>query len=216
MSRISDRIRECYNKNTYSSTRTDEMYQQDTEFFDMAFERMVDNHVQKFGVVSDFNPSILDLCCGCGLPYSKFMSNYGRIVGCDVSDNQVRLASINIPNGRFVRKNILDLRLRHKYDMITMYHAFYNIPTYDKVPTLKKIEYWLQEHGTVVLTTYGEETWVKNKDDFFGQPMIYFYSSPEDFLQMLSMTSLTVIEHDTREDKLGSKLVHLWMLEKRR
>ncbi len=215
MSYISDIVKDGYNNNTYSIQRSGEIIQQDEMFIDAAFERMVQNKVNYDGGDNEnYIPIILDLGCGSGIPYTRVLAGLGRVVGCDISYKQIGLAKLNVPKGRFICKDITDLKLKHKYSMICMFHAFFNVDYSDKAMLLNKINYWLKPYGVAVITTYGEVTEERSNGDFFGYPMIWHHISPDDFEKMVTQSGLCIVDHDSREDKIGSHETHFWTLEK--
>lgn len=215
MRELSALIADGYDHNTYNiECRWMNLLQQDREFIMAAFERMVQNSECYVEDMEHYVPKILDLGCGCGVPYTRELSGYGKVLGCDVSSNQVGCARLNVPKARFVNKDVMDLHLMRKYDMVTMFNSFFNIAMNDKQLLLCRINYWMSQYGVAVMTTYGEETFRQQKDDFYGAPMIWYHISPRDFEKMVTRAGLCVIEHDTRDDLVGSKTMHLWILER--
>lgn len=203
----------AYDRNTYNLCRSTVLIQQDQMFIDNAFERMVENSVEYIPDL-DYEPIILELGCGIGLPYSRHLSRYGRLMGCDISSNQVGCARLNVPNARFVKKDVMELHLGKKYDIVAMFNSFYNIDKVYKSLLLGRINYWLNPYGVVIITTHGDKTEVIHKDDFYGMPMTWHHISSSDFEKMVSQAGFSIVEHETRDDAVGSKDTHLWLLEK--
>ena len=203
----------AYDHNSYRENRRDSMIQQDAEFIDMSFERMVQMSGE---VIPDLNytPKILELGCGAGVPYTQYLSRYGNLVGCDVSGVQIEHAKQNVPNARFIQKDVMDLHLRKKYDIIAMFHSFFNVDRMFKPILLRKINYWLSSYGVVIITTYGDETVIKHKDDFYGMPMTWHHISVSDFEKLVTQAGFSVVDHSERTDNIGDNETHLWLLEK--
>lgn len=212
MSELSDVVKYGYDHNTYNITRSN-ILQQDRYFIEAGFERMIQNSMS-YLEDAEFISKILDLGCGNGVPYTRELTNLGKVVGCDISDSQVRRARYNVPRARFICKDVVSLSLKHKYDMITMFNSFYNVADKDKSLLLSKIRYWLKDYGVILITTYGGVTEVKCTECFYGEPMIWHHISAADFEKLVTQAGLCVVDHEYREDTIGSKKTHLWTLEK--
>lgn len=213
MTSLANMVASSYNRNTYNMTRNGGILQQDQIFIESGFERMVQNSVSYVDDMKNYVPKILELGCGCGITYTRELAGLGKVVGCDVSANQIGCARMNVPTARFIQKDVMELHLKHKYDMVCMFHAFFNICIKDKPVLLNRMKYWLKPYGVIVMTTYGDVTEVRSKDDFYGAPMIWYHTSVADFEKMVSQAGLCVVDHEWREDTIGSKETHLWTLE---
>lgn len=214
MNDLTAMIADGYDKNDYNlHCRSREILQEDREFIECSFERMVQNAVGYCDTMTR-KPRILDLGCGFGFPYTKELSKYGKVLGCDVSSRQVDCARLNVPKARFINKDVMDLHLRRKYDIVTMFHSFFNISPDNKPILLARMYYWLEDHGVVIITTYGNKTEVKTKEDFHGQPMIWHHTSTHDFEKLAIQAGFSIVLHESRNDTVGSQETHLWLLQK--
>ena len=60
---------------------------------------------------------ILDLGSGTGLPYAKLFINKGfKVLGVDLSENMVKLAKKNVPQGNFIHLSMTELDYKDKFD----------------------------------------------------------------------------------------------------
>jgi len=60
---------------------------------------------------------ILDLGCGTGLPYTKYLVEKGfRVTGIDLSGEMVKLASRNIPEASFLQRSMTDMVFKAEFD----------------------------------------------------------------------------------------------------
>jgi len=54
---------------------------------------------------------ILDLGCGAGKPIDRFFVNRGhKVIGIDISKKQIKLAKRNVPEAKYVVKDISNLQ----------------------------------------------------------------------------------------------------------
>lgn len=212
---ISSLIARSYDNNRYNiECRNNEISQQDREFITNGFEFMFFNTEVPKG--SNFRPRILDLGCGAGFPYTRELATYGHVLGCDVSKQQVACARLNVPSAAFIQKDVMELKFMLKYDVITMFHSFFNIRPVDKPVLLRRMRYWLADHGVILITTYGDETRKKYKSDFHGAPMVWYHISTSDFKKLVAEAGLSIILHDCKVDESWKHETHLWILEKER
>lgn len=205
-----------YDHNSYNTTRKEKMDQQDNAFIDASFERMVENSIPYIDdeKMRTYKPKILELGCGIGVPYTKYLSRLGKVVGCDISSNQIGCARKNVPEARFIHKDAMELHLGLKYDMIVMIDAFDHISYTDKPVLLGKMKYWLKPYGVIVLSTYGDITKYRSVADFYGNHMIWNYTSSADFEKMVTQAGLAVIEQELRVDAADGSETYLWALQK--
>lgn len=213
MRELSRMVADSYNRNRYSMCRGDTILQQDQMFIESGFERMVQNSIEYIDNMK-YKPRILELGCGNGVIYTKELATLGNVVGCDVSENQIACARLNVPSGKFIHKDMMELHLMWRYDIIAMFHSFFNISYEDKPILLGRMKYWLSAYGVILITTYGDKTEIRHKDDFFGAPMTWYHISVSDFEKLVTQAGLCVVEHEWRCDEIGERETHLWALEK--
>ena len=60
---------------------------------------------------------VLDLGCGTGVPYARLLVERGfDVVGVDLSEDMVRVASENVPGASFVRLSMNEITYRDEFD----------------------------------------------------------------------------------------------------
>lgn len=63
------------------------------------------------------NGHILDVGCGTGIPYAKFMVNQGyRYTGIDLSDEMVKVAHRNVPEAHFLQMSMTEIPFKTEFD----------------------------------------------------------------------------------------------------
>lgn len=74
--------------------------------------------------------TILDIGCGSGIPVDKYLINKGfKVIGIDISDEQIKLAKQNIPEGTFEVTNMSDLKEGdYQVDAVVSFYAIFHIP----------------------------------------------------------------------------------------
>ena len=63
------------------------------------------------------NGRILDLGCGTGTPYARFMvDNRFKVTGIDLSDEMVKTASRNVPEAHFLQMSMTEIPFKDEFD----------------------------------------------------------------------------------------------------
>ena len=60
---------------------------------------------------------VLDLGCGTGIPYAKYMAdNWYRVTGIDLSEEMIKVASRNVPEARFLQRSMTEIQFKDEFD----------------------------------------------------------------------------------------------------
>ena len=60
---------------------------------------------------------VLDLGCGSGIPYARYMAdNRFKVTGIDLSEKMVKLASGNVPEAHFLQRSMTEIKFKDKFD----------------------------------------------------------------------------------------------------
>ncbi len=63
--------------------------------------------------------SVLDLGCGSGIPVTRELVKKGfRVTGVDISDTMIKVARRNVPQAKYVRSSMTDIKFNGKFDGI--------------------------------------------------------------------------------------------------
>jgi cyclopropane fatty-acyl-phospholipid synthase-like methyltransferase len=124
--------------------------------------------------------TILDIGCGAGIPVDKYLLEKGfRVIGIDISDRQIELATKNVPTGIFKRKDMLELKDKeYSVDAVISFYAIFHTPRKKHLDLFKKIKTFLPKGG-IILVTMGYGDWEGKNKDFFGGEMEWSYYDAE-------------------------------------
>jgi cyclopropane fatty-acyl-phospholipid synthase-like methyltransferase len=124
--------------------------------------------------------TILDIGCGAGIPVDKYLLEKGfRVIGIDISDRQIELATKNVPTGIFERKDMLELKDKeYSVDAVISFYAIFHTPRKKHLDLFKKIKTFLPKGG-IILVTMGYGDWEGKNKDFFGGEMEWSYYDGE-------------------------------------
>lgn len=143
---------------------------------------------------------ILDLGCGAGKPIDRFFVNRGhKIIGIDISTKQVKLAKRNVPEAKYLVKDISDLRRGdYQVDAVVSFYTILHIPRETHQELFYIISSFLPEGGLILVTMASSE-W-EGIEDFYGVEMYWSHYGPEKNREIIERAGFEVIldEIDTR------------------
>lgn len=186
-----DLVREGYNKvaKTYSAQR--DLFKND-------------KYLAELTKLLKPNSTILDIGCGSGIPVDKYLINKGfKVIGIDISDEQIKLAKQNIPEGTFEVTNMSDLKEGYyQVDAIVSFYAIFHIPREEHQELFKKINSFLPIGG-LVLVTMGADEWEGTEDDFHGSKMWWSHYGADKNKEIVKNAGFEILldEIDTSGDE---------------
>jgi len=136
---------------------------------------------------------ILDLGCGAGKPIDRILVNRGhKVIGIDISKKQIKLAKRNVPEARYVVKDISSLQKEeYKVDAVISFYTILHIPRETQQELFYIINSFLPEGG-LVLVTMGSSEW-EGIEDFYGVEMYWSHYGPEKNREIIEKAGFEVI-----------------------
>ncbi|MEM4780984.1 MAG: class I SAM-dependent methyltransferase, partial [Halalkalicoccus sp.] len=126
-------------------------------------------------------PRVLDAGCGNGRPVLDALDTTGSAVGLDLSEEQVRRATENVPTARVVQGDLSTLPFRgDRFDGVTAYHSLIHVPLAEHVTAIEEFARVLRPGGWVLLSE-GSEEWTGSNPDWLdtGVEMHWSMAGPE-------------------------------------
>ncbi len=95
-----------------------------------AWDNIARGYDERSGALKDFSDvfisfmgklpekgGVLDLGCGTGLPYDRHLVENGfKVVGVDLSEEMVKVATTNVPGAKFVQRSMSEITYRDEFD----------------------------------------------------------------------------------------------------
>ena len=136
---------------------------------------------------------ILDLGCGAGKPIDRFFVNRGhKIIGIDISTKQIKLAKRNVPEAKYLVKDISDLQKgEYQVDAVVSFYTILHIPRETHQELFEKINSFLPESGLALVTMASSE-W-EGIEDFYGVEMYWSHYGPEKNREIIERAGFEVI-----------------------
>lgn len=156
---------------------------------------------------------VLDLGCGIGLPFDKFLVDKNiKVTGIDISQKHIELSKKNVPQAKFIKGDFSAFDFgSKKFNGIISFYAIFHIPREEHRNLFIKMNRLLVENGIILVTLgtsgseYGEE------QNWCGAPMAWSTYDPQTYKQMLDESRFKILE-DKFEGQPGDEEYHYWVL----
>ncbi len=153
--------------------------------------------------------TILDLGCGAGL-ISAELARRGRVIGVDLSSEQLRLARARVPAASFVLADLSELEVRNgAVDAIAVFWSVIHVRRERHAALFARMRTWLRPGGVLFGTLGSGDNPAERDDDFLGAPMYWSHFDAETNRRLLREAGFEVEEADVAEDMDEH---HLWVI----
>ncbi len=155
---------------------------------------------------------ILDLGCGGGIPFTKYLSKRFEVIGIDISPGQIKLARKNVKDASFICSDVTTFKFpRNFFDGILAYYSIIHIPRNEHFPLFSKMHSILKPKGVVLMSLHSNDDPESIYDDFFGTKMYWSGFGKEENLKLIKNAGFNLIWSKLVQDSLGDSK-HLFVL----
>jgi cyclopropane fatty-acyl-phospholipid synthase-like methyltransferase len=153
-----------------------------------------DKYLEKLNSLLASNSTILDIGCGAGVPVDKYLLDHGhKVVGLDISEKQIELATKNLPHGEFKVEDMSELKEKeYSVNAVVSFYAIFHTPRETHGEILKKISSFLKING-LLLITMGSSDWEGKGDNFFGGEMSWSHYGKEKNREMVEEAGFEIL-----------------------
>jgi cyclopropane fatty-acyl-phospholipid synthase-like methyltransferase len=159
-------------------------------------------------------PNVLELGCGAGVRSTRALAARARLVGVDISAEQVRRARKIVPNARFLQADLTEIRFELcSFDAVVAFYVFNHVPREELGPLLERIAVWLRPRGHL-LATFGASDLPAWRGEWLGGVETFFSGyAPEVTVGLVREAGLEVLSDDleTIQEPEGPA-TFLWVL----
>ena len=119
---------------------------------------------------------LLDLGCGAGVPFTRWLSARARVVGVDISMGQLALARRNVGEASFLLADMCSVQFRAgSFDAITALYSIIHVPREEQAALLAGLHELLRPGGRL-LAVMGGNDWEGSEDDWLGLGATMYWS----------------------------------------
>jgi ubiquinone/menaquinone biosynthesis C-methylase UbiE len=139
---------------------------------------------------------ILDIGCGHGRD-AKYFSEHGlEVTGIDLTSNFVKMASQNVPNAKFIQRDMRNLNFpENTFDGIWACASFLHVPKKDAKNTLLGFRKILKPAGLIYLSVkQGNEEKFVEKDEYKGRTKFFAFYTEDEFKNLIESCSFKILK----------------------
>lgn len=166
-----------------SKEETIDTYNKNAQGFADKFDRVgvcLPLITQAFDIITKEQAQVLEIGCGNGRDASEILKRTPNYLGLDLSEEFIKLAQKNNPNGKFIVADIKKYPLPANLDIIFSFAALIHIPQIKLGEIFSSALENLNPGGLIVITMKAADTYQEViKDDEFGRRTYYLYSVEE-------------------------------------
>ena len=150
---------------------------------------------------------VLELGCGAGIPMTARLASGRRLIGVDVSPEQIRRARRNVPGAAF---RIADMTTfdapAEGFDAVVAFYSITHVPRDTQPALFGRIRSWLRPGGVFIASLGVEDDPGGIEDDWLGVPMYFSHFSARVNRRLLADAGFTVeraevvVEPEDRHD----------------
>jgi len=168
--------------------------------------------VVEFSSMIELDGRILDAGCGAGLPFTKYLSDYFKVIGIDISEKQIELAKKNVPNTQFLVEDMTELDFPDNFfDGILAIRSIVHVPREEHYGIFRNFYRMLKPNGFVLLSLHNEDHPEIFNPNFFEVKMFWSGFDKETNLKMLSEIGFEITWSKLFSESLSNSK-HLFVL----
>ena len=146
--------------------------------------------LQEFISLINEKGKVLDVGCGAGLPYTKYLSDYFEVIGIDISEVQIDRAKKNVPKAQFYVKDMTKLDFsENTFVGILASYSIIHVPREEHYDLFVNFHRMLKSNGIALITLHSTGDPRSIEEDFFEAKMFWSGYDTETNLRMLIETS---------------------------
>jgi cyclopropane fatty-acyl-phospholipid synthase-like methyltransferase len=166
-------------------------------------------------LITNMHPGakVLELGCGAGDPTTRQLAKRFAVTGVDISEEQLRRATINIPEATFIHADMTRLKFASaSFEAVAAFYAITHVPRKQHAALIVSISDWLTPGGLFV-ASMSAGSLRDSLESWFGVPMYFNGYSAKTNVSIVKKAGLKVLKA-TRETALenGRPVTFLWII----
>jgi SAM-dependent methyltransferase len=145
-------------------------------------------------------PEVLELGSGAGVRSTRVLAERGRLVGIDVSAEQVRRARERVPGVEFHIGDYLEVEFpRASFDGVVAFYTLTHVPRSELSALLARVARWLRPGGHFLATFGTVDHDDVIQDEWLGVPMFFSGMTPAQNAAIVRAVGLEVVAEEVEE-----------------
>jgi ubiquinone/menaquinone biosynthesis C-methylase UbiE len=156
---------------------------------------------------------VLDLGCGDGSLLTARLAKRFRVVGVDLSIEQLRAGRMSLPDVQFISADAVDLEFPpDSFDGITSFYMLTHLPTDDLSRVVHNIARWLRPGGLFVGSFGATSDPGSVEPDWLGEPMYFSGLGRQANLDVVLRVGLEIMRESLETaDEFGQSVTFHWI-----
>jgi SAM-dependent methyltransferase len=140
-------------------------------------------------------PETLELGVGQGVRSTRVLAERGRLVGIDISREQLRRARRRLPAGvELLHGDVADFDFpAASFDAVVAFYVLTHLPRGELGPLLGRIAAWLRPGGMLLATFGARDTLDAVQEDWLGAPMFFAGYAPDENRRLVQAARLEIV-----------------------
>jgi cyclopropane fatty-acyl-phospholipid synthase-like methyltransferase len=158
--------------------------------------------------------TLLELGCGAGLPTTRTLAQHFRVIGVDISAQQLARAKHHVPTALFIHADMTGLAFtRACFDAVVAFYSLMHVPRQEYAALFHTIASWVHPGGWFLATLGLGDLEAGIEADWLGVPMYWSSFDRATSLRLLCEAGF-VIQRVCEEtaDEEGVAVTFLWVL----
>lgn len=163
-------------------------------------------------------PDILELGCGGGGESTRMLASRGRLVGVDISEEQIRRARKRIPEATFIHADATELDLSPaRFDAVAAFFVLAHIPRTELPDLLRRVATWLRPNGWFLATMGSRGAGESVEPSWLGVPMFFSSVAADESRREVLAAGLEILEDEVivQHEPEHGDIEFLWVLARR-
>ncbi len=136
---------------------------------------------------------MLDIGCGAGVPVTRALADRYRVLGVDLSAEQVKLARANVPRAEIAQADVMSIAIEPgSLDAAIGFYALFHLPRHEHAELFARLARWLRPGGLLLLTVARHSEAGYTEDHFFGETMYWSNWSSDEYRVLLGESGFEI------------------------
>ncbi len=160
---------------------------------------------------------ILELGCGAGVPMTKRLAGKFRVVGVDISREQLKLAARDVPEADFILADMAGLNFPEAtFDAVAAFYSITHVPRGEHHDLLANIYRMLKPDGLLVATMGAGDNQDTVESDWLGAPMFFSHFDGQTNEKLIGETGFKIVSaEDEWEKEFGIPVCFRWFVARK-
>lgn len=162
-------------------------------------------------------PDVLELGAGQAAAPTQRLAARGRLIGVDISAEQVRRARERCPDARFLHADMTTIEFdQESFDAVASVYVFNHVPREELAPLVRRIAGWLRPGGHFLASFGVSGTLGVVEPDWLGVPMFFASFTGDENLAFVEEADLEIVREElsTIREPEGEARFH-WILARK-